>query len=76
MKNDNNECLKLKIDIQTEDDTNFLEFAILFDKPEFLQLLPQLRRNYKIDCLLNNEEYLEKINKLENKNDKINFYRK
>lgn len=32
MRMKNEDLLKLKIEIQTDDDTNFLELAILFDK--------------------------------------------
>ncbi|HRN70785.1 MAG TPA: hypothetical protein PLS49_06420 [Candidatus Woesebacteria bacterium] len=38
--------MRLKIDIQTSNDRNFLELAILFDKPEFLEWLPKIRKKY------------------------------
>ena len=69
----NEDLLKLKIDIQTNNDTSFLELAIFFDKPEFLQMLPQFRRDYGIDKLIDPNKYLEKINELDQKTGKINF---
>lgn len=69
----NNDLLKLKIDIKTKDDTNFLELAIFFDKPEFLQLLPRLRKDYGVEHLISPDKYLESINKLDSKTAKINF---
>lgn len=69
----NNDLLKLKIDIKTKDDTNFLELAIFFDKPEFLQLLPKLRKEYSVDHLIEPEKYLNRINELDTKTTKINF---
>lgn len=47
MKND--DLIKLKIEILAEDDTNFMEIATLVDKPEFLSLLPLLRKEYGIN---------------------------
>ncbi|GEM_PF-5859482 len=63
----------LKIKIYTKDNTNFLELAILFDKPEFLQMLPQFRKDYGIQQLVKPDKYTETINALEDKTDKINF---
>ena len=53
----NEDLLRLKIDIQTKNDRNFLELAILFDKPEFLKYLPKIRGKYKIDPLVKLGEY-------------------
>ncbi len=62
-----------KIEIHTKNDTNFLELAILFDKPEFLQMLPQFRKDYGIESVVKLNKYTETINALENKTGKINF---
>lgn len=67
------DLLDLKIDIQTKDDTNFLELAIFFDKPEFLQMLPQFRKDYGIDKLVDPDIFNDKINELESKTATINF---
>lgn len=67
------DLLKLKIDIQTKDDTSFLELAILFDKPEFLQMLPQFRKDYDIDQVLDPDKFYKRVNNLDNKTAKINF---
>ena len=67
------DLLSLKIDIQTKDDTNFLELAIFFDKPEFLQMLPQFRKDYGIDKLIDPDKFNDKINELESKTATINF---
>lgn len=45
----NKDLLELKIDIQTDKDIAYQEMAVLLDKPEFLQMLPQLRKEYSID---------------------------
>lgn len=69
----NEDLLKLKIDIQTKDNTNFLELAILFDKPEFLQMIPQFRKDYGINQIVDPNKYSDKISKLDQKTAKINF---
>ncbi|OGG31528.1 hypothetical protein A3A63_01090 [Candidatus Gottesmanbacteria bacterium RIFCSPLOWO2_01_FULL_46_9] len=67
------DLLSLKIDIQTKDDTNFLELAIFFDKPEFLQMLPQFRKDYGIDRLIDPDKYPDRISELDKRTSKINF---
>lgn len=47
-KEDNEDLLKLKIDIQTHNDMAFQEIALLLDKPDFLRLLPELRETYNV----------------------------
>lgn len=69
----NNDLLDLKIGIKTEDETNFLELAIFFDKPEFLRMLSQFRKDYGIDQVLDTNKYRDKINELFDKTAKINF---
>lgn len=64
---------KLKIEILTKNETNFLELAIFFDKPEFLQMLPQFRKDYGIDQPIKLDKYTDTINELENRTGKINF---
>lgn len=49
MKMQYEDLARLKIDIHTTNDRNFLELAILFDKPEFLAYLPKIRRKYGFD---------------------------
>lgn len=69
----NEDLLKIKIDIQTKNDTNFLELAIFFDKPEFLQMLPQFRKDYGIDQLIDFDKYTDTMNALDKRIGKINF---
>lgn len=58
MKKEN--LLELKIDIQVDDDKDFFELAILLDKPEFLELLPQLRKEYEVEGLVK-VDYFHKV---------------
>lgn len=65
---------KLKIGIKTINDRNFLELAILFDKPEFLEYLPKLREKYQISSLVNLERYLQLMDEFSNsKETKFDF---
>ncbi len=73
MKIKDSDLLKLKVNIKTKNDTNFLELAILFDKPELLQILPQFRKEYSLEELVKLDKYTEAINALESKSGKINF---
>lgn len=57
MKMKHEDLSRLKIDVQTTNDRNFLELVILFDKPEFLEYLPKIRKKYGIDDLVKLEEY-------------------
>lgn len=65
----------LKIDVKTKNDSNFLELSILLDKPEFLALLPLLRKDYNIESLIDIDEFYPLINAFNssNENYKINF---
>lgn len=51
MKMKYEDLLRLKIDIQTDNDRNFLELAILFDKPEFLEWMPKIRKKYDLETI-------------------------
>src|SRR3989338_6127681 len=62
----NEDLLHLKVDIQTKDDTNFLELAILLDKPEFLKLLPKLRKKYQVNELIDIQRYTQTLDTFEN----------
>ena len=53
----NEDLLNLQIEIHTKNDTNFLELSILFDKPDFLQMLPQFRKDYGIEQLVKLDKY-------------------
>src|SRR3989344_4839058 len=46
MKMKYEDVARLKIEIHTTNDRNFLELAILFDKPEFLAYLLKIRKKY------------------------------
>ena len=51
-----------KVEIKVKNDSNFLELAILLDKPEFLSLLPQLRKDYNIENLRDIDEFYKHVN--------------
>lgn len=53
----NEDLLHYKIDIKTKNDTNFLELAILLDKPEFLEFLPKIRKKYNFNHLIDLKNY-------------------
>jgi hypothetical protein len=70
----NEDLLKLKIDIQVENDTSFLELATLLDKPEFLHLLPTLRKEYDIKKLTSIDDFYSTVDAFTlNEDFKINF---
>lgn len=74
MKED--DLLKLKIEILAENDTNFMEIATLVDKPEFLSLLPLLRKEYGINGeKVNLDNYDKNLDLIANSNEmhRINF---
>ena len=57
MKIKNEDLLKLKVGIKTRDNLAFQEIAILLDKPEFLQMLPDLRKTYHVEKLVGLDDY-------------------
>ena len=74
MKMKYEDLARLKIDIQTTNDKNFLELAILFDKPEFLAYLPKIRKRYGIEKPIQSSEYRQILDRLENsKETKFDF---
>lgn len=62
---------RLKVEIHTTNDRNFLELAILFDKPDFLAYLPKIRKKYGFESVTPNK-YLSIQEKLE-KSEETNF---
>lgn len=60
-KNDKAYLLDYKIDIQTTKDIYYQELALLFDKPGFINLLPDLRRTYKVANLFSLEDFDEEF---------------
>lgn len=65
---------KLKVGIQTKNDRNFLELAILFDKPEFLEYLPKIRKKYNITKVCDLEDYEQLMDEFFNsKESKFDF---
>lgn len=54
------DLLKLKIFIDSSSDSNFQEMALLVDNPEFLRLLPKLRKDFEIDKLVPDDEFEKK----------------
>lgn len=70
----NEDLIRLKIGIQADNDRNFLELAILFDKPEFLQYLPKIRNKYYIDTLIKPENFWQQMDEYnESKESKFDF---
>lgn len=63
MKNDK---LHKRIEIHTNNNTNYLELAILLDKPEFLNLLPILRNDYGISKLIDLKNFDKTIKLFQN----------
>jgi len=56
-KNDLAYLLDLKIDIRAENEINYQELSLLFDKPAYLNLLPKLRKEYNVVNFLDVNEY-------------------
>lgn len=56
-KNDKAYLQDLKIDIRASKDISYQELALLFDKPSFLNMLPSLRREYRVVNLVPADEY-------------------
>ncbi len=74
MRMKNEDLLKLKIDIQVKDDTNFLELAILVDNPSFLELLPLLRKEYGVSKLVGIDDFYNMTESLSDEQKyRINF---
>ncbi|KKQ66941.1 MAG: hypothetical protein US86_C0002G0058 [Candidatus Daviesbacteria bacterium GW2011_GWA2_38_24] len=55
---------RLKIDVQTTNDRNFLELSILFDKPDFLEWLLKIRKKYGFDQLVKLDDYDSKLDEI------------
>ena len=74
MEKENENLLKLKIDIQVKDDVSFMELATLFDKEDFLNLLPLLRKEYGIDKTMSIDAYYSLVDTFTDEEKyKINF---
>lgn len=54
---DNSDLLKLKIKINCTNDITYMDCAYLLDKPEFLRLLPTLRKKFSIDKLVSYKDF-------------------
>lgn len=60
MKKIEEDLLKLKIFIDSSSDNNFQEMALFVDNPEFLLLLPKLRKDFELDKLLSMRDFDDK----------------
>ncbi len=60
-KNDRAYLQDFKIDIKTKNDVYFQELVLLLDKPAFINLLPDLRRTYKIPNLFLIDNFDEEL---------------
>jgi len=58
-KNDRAYLQDLKIDIQAKNSLAFQEIALLVDKPDFLNLLPLLRKDFGVVNLVSLDEYMD-----------------
>ncbi|MFH1792731.1 MAG: hypothetical protein ABH819_03810 [Patescibacteria group bacterium] len=58
-KNDKAYLQDLKIDIQIDNNLAFQEIALLVDKPDFLQMLPFLRKDLGIVNLVSLDEFMD-----------------
>lgn len=63
MKLKKTDLLDLKVKISCKNDIAYMDCALLLDKPEFLELLPDLRKRYGIKKLLDLSEYHDWIMK-------------
>ncbi|KKQ74536.1 MAG: hypothetical protein US96_C0030G0016 [Candidatus Woesebacteria bacterium GW2011_GWB1_38_5b] len=64
MKMKYEDLVRLKIDVQTNNDRNFLELSTLFDKPDFLEWLSKIRNKYGLDQLVRIEDYDTKLDEI------------
>lgn len=60
-KNDKAYLQDLKVDIRASKDINYQELALLFDKPQFLNLLQNLRQTYEVVNLYPLDNFIENI---------------
>lgn len=60
-KNDKAYLQDFKIDIRTNNDVNFQELALLFDKQAFIDLLPDLRRTYFVPDLFSVDDFDDEL---------------
>lgn len=60
-KGNSKHLIDLKIDIQTDNNAYFQELALLLDKPKFLEMLPYLRKQYKVTEYFPIDQYEEKF---------------
>lgn len=62
-KNDKAYLQDLKVDIRTNRDDYYQELALLFDKPAFLDMLPNLRKEYQVVNLVSGDKFQDCLNK-------------
>ena len=60
-KNDKAYLQDFKIDIKTDNDVYYQELAFLFDKPAFIDLLPDLRRTYFVPNLFSVDDFDDEL---------------
>src|SRR3989344_6184025 len=60
------DLLDLKIKISCTNDIAYMDCALLLDKPEFLSLLPELRRKYSISEFVPYQDFYKWIEKKNN----------
>lgn len=54
----------MKIDIQIDDEKNFMDVALVVDQPEFLKLINGLRKKYKVSKTWSYKEYQDYYRKI------------
>lgn len=65
------DLLDLKINITCKNDIAYMDCALLLDKPEFLELLPYMRKKYGISALIPYKDYLKWYTKKIDEDSKI-----
>lgn len=59
MKKEKTNLIDLKIDIHAHNTLAFQEMALLVDKPEFLEMLPILRKEFEVEGTADLKDYLD-----------------
>lgn len=61
IKENAHNSIKLKIDIHAQDTLAFQEIALLVDKPEFLEMLPILRKELEVESISDLKDYIDVV---------------
>ena len=67
------DLLDLKVRISCANDISFMDCALLLDKPEFLSLIPNLRKKYGFKELIHINDFVPWLTKLVEEDTKKKF---